>query len=403
MGTYLVTADFNTNGYGLASITCSDTDSTTDRIVRTATIVVGASESVTCTFTLRETRGVTNQMIGDYLRTRNSFILNNQADRTRRFSRLKDAGISQESNLSINTPLGFAAQLPSPIAVSLNRGLLSYSGSARGALGFYNSRTGSANVPDIGKWDIWSEGSFNIFNDHNTQSGRFGVIHVGADYLLSDDVLLGAKAQIDWMNQAFASTNGKVEGTGFMVGPYATIALGENLFFDISGAWGMSQNAISPFGTYTDHFSTSRWMLDGALSGMYVLDGWTVRPTLAFSYIDENQNPYTDSLNVRIPGQRVAQGEISFAPYVSYDIVLENGGVLTPWLEMKGHYAFQASGTLSSKSYSDALNGFSASIGTGVDWNSINGSSISVSGQYDGIGTAASSYGVNIGVSVPLD
>lgn len=404
VGAHVVTvADLTAMGYAITAIMCSDTDSTTDLTTRTATIVVGPAESVTCTFTLKETRSITSQIIVDYLSTRNNFILNNQADRTRRFSRLKDAGIFQDSTGSTDTPLGFTAQLPSPVAVSVSDKLLSYAGSARETLGFFENRSGNSQLPDIGNWDIWSEGNFSLFNDNTSQSGNFGVVHLGADYLVSANVLLGARVQIDWIDQAFATTNGKVDGTGFMAGPYATIALGDNLFFDISGAWGLSQNTISPFGTYTDHFSTSRWMIDGSLAGQYVLDNWTVRPTLAFAYIDDYQNPYTDSLNVPIPGQRVAQGEVSFAPHVSYDFMLEDGSVLTPWLEVKGHYAFQTAGKPSTGSYGDAMNAFSASIGGGIDFNLTSGASFALSAQYGGIGTNATRYGLDFGVSVPLN
>lgn len=403
-GTHVITAtDLTAMGYAITAIKCSDSDSTADLTTRTATIVLDPAESVTCTFTLKETRSVTTQMIVDYLSTRNNLILQNRADLTRRLSRLNNAAAPQGSSAIMSTPLGFTAQLPSPVAVSMSQNLLSYAGSARETLGFFENRSGNSQLPDIGNWDIWSEGNFGLFKDNTSQSGNFGVVHVGVDYLVSANVLLGAKVQIDWMDQAFAPTNGKVDGIGFMAGPYATIALGENLFFDISGSWGQSQNMISPFGTYVDHFSTNRWMIDGSLTGQYILDNWTVRPTLAFAYIDEYQNPYTDSLNVPIPGQRIAQGELSFAPHVSYDFILENGGVLTPWLEVKGRYAFQMGGKPSTGSYSDAMNAFSASFGGGFDFNLTSGASFTLSGQYEGIGKNATSYGVDFGVSVPLN
>lgn len=404
VGTHLLTADdLGANGYGIAAISCSDTDSTTDPGTRSATIVLSASENVTCTFTLKQTRTITSQMIVDYLSTRNNFILNNQADRTRRLERLNEASARQGGTATINTPLGFAAQLPSPVDFSLNGNVLAYSGSARDVIGFLGARGGNSELPDISKWDIWSEGSFSLFEEHNRKSGTFGVIHAGADYLISADFLLGAKVQVDWMDQTFSDTNGGVDGIGFLAGPYATIALSENLFFDVSGAWGVSQNTVSPFGTYSNVFSTNRWMIDASLIGQFVLDNWTVRPELAFAYIDEYQNAYTDSLNVPIPAQRVAQGELSFAPRISYNVMLENGGTLTPWLEVKGHYAFQTYGTPSTGSYGAGLNGLSASIGSGLDIVLTSGVSLSLSGQYGGIGTNNTSYGASFGMNIPLD
>lgn len=399
----IVAADLSALGYGISAISCSDDDSTTDPAARSATIRLAANESVTCTFTLTQSRDVTSQMIVDYLSARNTLILRNQADRTRRLARLQQGASPRERTASVTTPLGFVAQLPSPMALTLNEGLLSYSASAQEALSFFDNRTRSFELPQMGRWDIWSEGRFNIFDDKKDQSGQFGIVHFGADYLLSKDILLGAKAQIDWMDQTFAATTGKVSGTGFMVGPYATVALTDSLFLDLSSTWGMSENSISPFGTYKDQFTTNRWMVDGSLTGQYVLDRWTLHPTLAFAYIEEYQSAYTDSLNVRIPDQTVAQGQVSFAPRLSYTAPFEKGGALTSWLETKGQYAFNRGEKPSNGSFGDANTGLSASVETGLDLNLHTGSAFSLSGKYDGVGTNTTSYGVKLGIRLPLN
>lgn len=91
-------------------------------------------------------------------------------------------------------------------------------------------------MSDLGRWDIWSEGRFALFDDGNNQSGDFGIAHFGADYLVSPSVLIGAKAQVDWGEQAFAASNGSVAGMGVMAGPYATVALNDALFLDVASS-----------------------------------------------------------------------------------------------------------------------------------------------------------------------
>jgi hypothetical protein len=53
----------------------------------------------------------------------------------------------------------------------------------------------------------------------------------------------------------------------WMAGPYATVRLSENLFWQVRGAWGQSSNTVSPFLTYTDSFDITRWLVSSTLTG----------------------------------------------------------------------------------------------------------------------------------------
>lgn len=296
-------------------------------------------------------------MIADFLGARNSFILNHQPDRSRRLARFADFPAS--TGESSATALGFGVFGTLPVSVSLQGNTLAYSGSARHAMA---SLGGAAELPDLGRWDVWSEGRFALFDDGTNQSGDFAIVHFGADYLFSPGVLIGARAQVDWGEQAFAAANGTVSGIGVMVGPYATLALSETLFLDVAGSWGVSSNDISPVGTYTDAFDTTRWMVDASLVGQFHRGPWTMRPVVTVQYIAEHQQAYTDSLNVQIADQTVSQGQVSFSPYLGRGWALDGGVQLTTWLEGSGHYAFGGSGTVTAGSYADQLNGLNASV-----------------------------------------
>ncbi len=339
---------------------------------------------------------LTSQMIGDFLGARNIMLLNNQPDITRRLTRL-NPGAQAQNNIGVSA-LGFTAQLPFPIDVSISQNLMSYAGSSRSVIG-----VDDAAIPDINSWDIWSEGNIALFDSNSGQRGSMGVVHAGVDYLLNEDVLVGLRAQVDWMNQDFAATSGTVDGTGWMVGPYAMIRLDENFYFDVSATWGQSYNFISPFGTYIDEFKTTRWMINSSLVGEFTRENWTIMPALSFLYINENQGAYTDSLSVFIPGQNVAQGEIKFAPRVSYTSRLEDGSVLIPWAELAGVYSFASTPANSASSLSAAMLGLTGSVQAGIDYTTSEGSLISISGQYDGIGSSADSFGLRLGISTTLD
>ncbi|VAW14656.1 hypothetical protein MNBD_ALPHA11-1849, partial [hydrothermal vent metagenome] len=122
-----------------------------------------------------------------------------------------------------------------------------------------------------------------------------------------------------------------------------------------------------------------------------------------FLYINENQDVYTDSLSVFIPSQNVAQGEIRFAPRVSYTSEFDDGSVVIPWAELSGVYSFASTPANSGGSLSEAMLGLTGSVQAGIDYTTSEGSLISISGQYDGIGSSADSFGLSLGISTTLD
>lgn len=383
-GSYIVS---NNLGGTLVTLSVDVTvNGVNDIQLNSATVAIGTAATLS-----------TPDMIGDYLGARNSFILNHQPDRSRRLARF-DA-VPASNGAASNMASGFAASGALPVSVSLQGNALAYSGSVRHAM---TSLGGAADMPDLGRWDIWSEGRFSVFDDNANQSGDFGIVHFGADYLFSKSLLVGARAQLDWGDQAFASTNGSVSGLGVMVGPYATVALSQTLFLDVAGSLGVSSNDISPIGTYTDGFDTTRWMVDAALVGQFHFGQWTVRPVVTVQYIADHQEAYTDSLSVVIADQTVSQGQVSFSPYLGRRWTFDGGLHLTTWLEGSGHYAFASWGA-SAGSYADQVDGLNATLRAGLDFALPGGASASLAGQYGGIGTDAHSYGGSLAVSLPLN
>ncbi|WP_295805720.1 choice-of-anchor D domain-containing protein [uncultured Nitratireductor sp.] len=402
-GTHAIAAqDMTAAGYGLVSVSCDDGNSSGDIEIRTATVMLAAGESVICRFELIETRSVTSQMIADYLGARNAMILNNQPDVGRRLDRLS-GGTPGDGSAGLEM-FGLLPWFPSPLSMRMSDQRFAYSASAREMRSFFDKRSDQGiNIPDIGKWDIWSQGSFALFSDNTSQNGNFGIVHAGIDYLATPDALIGVKLEVDWMDQYFAATSGMVSGVGWMVGPYGTFRLDDNFYIDLGASWGRSRNTISPFGTYTDHFDTTRWMAYGALIGEFKIDSLTVSPKLAVEYISEHQHAYTDSLSVAIPAQTIAQGRVDFTPRLAYAFDFEDGNVVSPWVEAGLVFAFGDEGAFSAGSYAANSRGLSGNLKAGLGWRVPSGAQLDLSAQYDGIGSTNDSYGWRVGFSVPLN
>lgn len=395
-GTYTVRSqDLTSEGYALVAAICNDTDSSTDVDERRATIVLAAGEQVTCIFELVETGTISEETIKTYLESRNAMLLHYLPDISRRLHRL--LGLPDEGSAVLSV-FDFGGAFPLPVDVQISNNVFNYAASSRGVL----DMQGEGNS-EVGTWDVWSEGHVSWFDDGGSGSGVSGVAYAGVDYLLTENILLGLQVEVDWMDEYLSATSGTVTGTGWMVGPYGLIQIEDNFFFDFGAMWGQSSNQISPFGTYTDTFTTTRWLLYGDLVGEFEIDdNWTIRPQVTGKLISEYQHAYTDSLNVAIPAQTVTQGEIAFAPRISYTGLLEDGTRVIPWVEVRAAYTFTGTGLFSTPGLAPGWTGVNGGIELGVDVAMPGGAFLVISGQYDGFFTGARALGMSAGISAPM-
>jgi len=195
-------------------------------------------------------------------------------------------------------------------------------------------------------FDIWVEGHFSQFKAQaadTNNSGSFGIVYLGADYMLTRSLMVGLLVQHDWMrdrSQLFLLPTSTVEGQGTMVGPYVSGRISPHLFFDARAAWGISDNRINPLGTYQDSFATNRWLAHGNLTGNWVFGNFRFTPSAGVTYASERQLAYIDSLGVSIPSQTVSLGRLSVGPEIAYRW-FSNGVMYEPQASLKGVWDFQ--------------------------------------------------------------
>lgn len=237
--------------------------------------------------------------------------------------------------------------------------------------------------------DVWAQGHIAHFREGESGSrseGDFAVIYLGADYVVSRWLLVGALVQYDSMDEISNQLGTDVEGQGWMVGPYATVRLTDNVFVQGRAAWGKSDVEISPFMTYSDEFETRRWLLEANIQGRWNVGRFLVAPHAVISYIEEHQESYRDSMGFIIPDQRVSLGQMRFGPQVSYQTTANDGTKLEPYAEIEGIWNFNEEGTellTGSVGGDEELRG---RVGLGFRATMPSGVSMDVSGKYDGIG-----------------
>ncbi len=334
-GTYSIAADdAKPFGYALTGLTCSDTDSTTDLAARTASIVLAPGEDVTCTFTSVNSRSAAQKQIKDFLSVRNTLLLSNGPDLQRRMDRLN--GTVQRGSVSAG---GYI--LPNSDQQPITAELDEQGGKVSTSLQTFQAGKSDIDRTGQGSLDVWVEGTFATF-DLAGRSGDFSLFYGGVDYLLTDDLLVGGVVQLDQIDQEGDRNGlGAADGNGYMIGPYVTARLQENLFVDARAAIGQSENTISPLGTYKDQFETDRALVEASVFGDWKVEENTiVRPTVSIRHISELQKGYTDSLGVGVGNQAVNQGELSFAPRVQTLWQASDTLTLRPYAELEGIYTF---------------------------------------------------------------
>jgi hypothetical protein len=223
---------------------------------------------------------------------------------------------------------------------------------------------------------FWARLNANWTTDLGAESQYvFGAI--GGHSRLSQNVLLGAMLQFDTLSE----TNGAAttQGTGWLLGPYFVAKLpSQPLYFEGSLLYGQTANTVSPLGTYSDDFSTQRWLATLGVSGQIERGPLTLTPFLDAKYTTDAQAAYIDGLGNPISSQTIGLAQASAG--LDFELALNaattlNGGVSGVWS--------YSSGSVLAPGYA----GGRARVNLGIAHRFGACSELALSGFYDGIGT----------------
>jgi len=394
-GTYQLTFTVPA-GFDVATATCSDGVSSIDPAQRTGSLTVPVATNIVCTLSASDI-GKTTGLIGQFLEARSQLILANGPDSSRRIERLTGNTSSQGGVAGFG--MSFGGDML-PFGVRLSEREASFSYSLRRAMAKDETREagslaidglyadGGGDEMPLNPFDLWIEGKFAGFNAAGGD-GDFGIIHAGADYLVTPGLLLGLGGQLDWTDMD-GEDDAEIDGLGYMLGPYLTARLAENVFFDARAAWGRSYNNVSPFGTYTDEVDATRWLISAAVIGRFDLERLTIEPKAEIAYFEEKSEDYEDSLGFDIPSVKSATGTFTFGPRVSTEMELNDLMRVAPFLSFEGIWTFSQENTATTVAESPGLEGTGLRGRGELGFTLFGGpsSSLSASGFYDGVGSS---------------
>lgn len=409
-------------GFTLSSIQCVDPDGGTTVSVasRTASLDLDPGEAITCTFTNTEVGERTGEVIRRFLYQRSDLLLSEEPDRPRYVRKLPGSLWGNASGTAGTGSMGAPMNLMAAGNASNNRVAFSTSLSQiAAARRKANARKADEPAAAMGLGtqslkdealvappgvDVWVEGHYKHFDTQAGTSGHLGVLFVGTDYLLTPAILVGALVQFDWTEAESNQLTIRADGRGWMAGPYTTIRLSPNLFFDARAAWGQSDNSVSPFLTYSDDFDTDRWMARGSLTGNWHAGNWRITPSVSVAYFNEDAESYVDSNGVLIRSQSVSIGRLTFGPEIGYRLTTSDGTVIEPHISFEGLWDFDRENNFAIGGLSLTTDAFRGKIEGGVLIRSAGGYSMRGIASYDGIGADDfDAYGGEVWFNVPLN
>jgi len=408
----------------LTSLSCAGDNGRTPTTVnlgnRTATVGLDSGESITCTFTNtfgeQQHHAQTRRVIADFLEHRLSLLIGQGPDQLSFLRRVPGAlwgsspggGSSQPLSFSSSsTAFGDRVDFATSIAQMMRAQADAGADQTGGVLAYAKKPAKTPRIipePVINAWVEAHYASFHAGNGGVDNDGQFGVVYIGADYLVTADVLVGALVQFDWMKENSNTLSSTVDGRGTMGGPYFSLRLAPDIFFDSRFAWGISANNVNPFGYYTDAFATDRWLAHAKLTGNLRWDDFRITPSVAIDYAQERQHEYTDTLSVLIPGQTVALGRLSFGPEIARRFTGADGIIYEPMASLIGQWDFSKTEVIGLNGLPEDSDRFHAKAQAGLQARAANGFSVRIAASYDGIGSSSlHTIGGEIWLSIPLN
>ena len=185
-------------------------------------------------------------------------------------------------------------------------------------------------------FNIWVDGTLMAHRRDESDGnwGSFGLVSVGADYLLSPRALVGVSLHVDRMTDP-TDQEAELVGTGWLAGPYASFEIGEGVFFDTNLLYGGSSNDIDTL-FFDGSFDTSRWMWTAKIAGQWNFEDVTITPRLKAVYLSEEVDGYLVGNDTGdkliLPGFTTEQFRISVGADLEKQVLLESGLVLKPSL-----------------------------------------------------------------------
>jgi hypothetical protein len=187
------------------------------------------------------------------------------------------------------------------------------------------------------KLDIWAEGRMSQSQQRVEENGtkygieaQGGTLYLGSDYLLSPGLMIGGLLQFDQYCESYDALGLGAANHGVMFGPYASVRLAPDVFFDARAAWGTAEAETETLDGTRFAFDTGRQLLRGQLSGNRSLYGVKFSPSVALAVVESHLADPAALPSGSFAEESSVMGRLGVGSGMSYRIPLDDGSFLQP-------------------------------------------------------------------------
>ncbi len=151
---------------------------------------------------------------------------------------------------------------------------------------------------------LWVQGAYtnaeSTFNKGTNNDMRFkGDIwagSVGADYRVTQRIVLGAAVGYQYVDVNTTFNSGKLKQTGWGVTPYAVFALNQTYFIDVSGGYYWLDNEMMRnSNTARANYDGERWSVGGNLNGAWTINRWQASAAVGYLYVKATDDSFRET------------------------------------------------------------------------------------------------------------
>lgn len=233
--------------------------------------------------------------------------------------------------------------------------------------------TGKAAGDSARRGGVWLNGSNNWMSGDHANANFAGTLQTavaGVDYLVRDNVLVGASLGYEHGNVSLKYSGGKFEANNVAFAPYAAYIINDVWSVDASGghAW-VNYDLSRANGTVSGDTSGSRWFASTNLNANWRVDAWQLGASAGYIYTTEETDDYVESDGTNAKGPKFRLGQANSKFRVGYVIPTE-WGTVNPFGAVRLEYdanktAASAVDAAGSKAYDDRF-GTTFFLGTNV-------------------------------------
>lgn len=257
------------------------------------------------------------------------------------------------------------------------------------ALG-YDGMPGKARPPPViqSDWSAWADVHGTGWDRNDTRADLDGTqinVTAGLGRKLTPDLLVGVVGGYEHFKYKSTLLSGTLKGDGWTIGGYGAWRFAPHWRFDAALAWSdIAYDAVA--GTAAGSFGASRWLASAGLTGRYAIAALIVAPSSRLYALWEQQDAWTDSLGTLQAARNFSAGRIATGGKVSYPWLTGDWRV-APYLGLYGDWRFATDDALPAGLPVVGIgDGWSARLTGGVTMAKAGGPSVSLGGEYGGLG-----------------